>query len=282
MMRLKHILGPSIPDNEARIIRALLSPKYHLFIWAAGLLVALMNPLAPLAAAPFVMQVGFWLIAAALFVPFYVLYQLLILRLYQRMNKLDVPDLAVCTLAVLTISVIVLPPLPLLGIPLTVQDVVFAVSITLFLVQVGTYVFIRFAYIVIFPEIYEVETVDGLNLPRAGSEMFLRGTTLPIWRVEVIRADGQYIEVSAGTEVQRFRGRFSNVVAELPIDLGFQIHRSIWISRDLALKTRRSGRRLSVPLQSGPRLPVARDRQAEFVNWLSQQGPEYAAHALTL
>jgi hypothetical protein len=277
MMRLKHILGPSIPKTEARVLRALRAPKFHLFVMTIGALTGLVNPTIGLAEAPIFIQIGFWIAASALFVPVYCAYEILGLRLMLRLGRQNVPELAVSVLSALTVAGTLMPLLPLFGVRLSIVEMVVGTLTSLIFLQIASYLFIRYVDVVLFPELYGAPTDQGLSLPPPGSNLFLQGTTLPLWKVEIIRADAQYTEVSTDTETQRVRTRFSNLIAELPTDLGFQIHRSIWISRELALQTRKEARKLYVTTPNGSLMPVARDREREFMNWLAVQGAPYAA-----
>ena len=84
----------------------------------------------------------------------------------------------------------------------------------------------------------------------------------------MISASDEGIEVVGMGQAWSVARPFGVVVSELPVDLGFQIHRSIWISRELAQRHESDGRRMYVTLSDGRRLPVARSRQREFQNWV--------------
>lgn len=282
MSRIKHILGPSIPKSEAWVLGAMRVPKFQLFTLTTGALMGLLTPMVGLTQAPFLIQTGYWLLAAVLFLPIYGAFEVFFLSLFRRLGWTHVPEILLSVPTALIVAAITLPLLPLVGVYLTSEEKLYGVATSIVLLQGVSYIYIRFVHVLIFPELYEATTVDDMSPPPEGAQLFLRGTTLPMWKVEVIRADGPYTEVVAGCDVQRIRARFSTVIADLPTDLGFQIHRGIWISRNLVLGSRKDGRRISVRLPSGSMLPVARDREAEFTNWMSRQGPVYAAHVLKM
>lgn len=266
MMRLRHILGPSLLTNESRILRTFRSPPFHAYIYLNGALLTLLNPSPTIAAAPLATVLAIWAIGALLFIPIYSGWELVYLRLWVRPGRIDVPEIAVMSLTLLTLAPIFFGFSSVMGVYVTnLTEVAVIFVFTLIMLQCTSYIYIRFVDRVLFPDVYA--TPQSQDEPDA-RPMFVQGTTLPLHHVETIMARGRYTEVATRSETQIARIRFGDLIAELPLDCGFQIHRSIWVSRALANNTVRDGRRTYIDIPPGRRLPVAREREREFENWL--------------
>ncbi|OYU19143.1 MAG: hypothetical protein CFE34_06975 [Rhodobacteraceae bacterium PARR1] len=272
MMRLKHILGPSIYKNEARILRALRSPRFHGFIFLNGALMMLLNPSPTIAAAPLHLVVAIWGFGSALFVPVYCMWEFVFLRLWLRPGRTDVPEILIMCLTLAVLVPLVIGFAAMIGVWITdPYEIAGVIVFTLLMLQGSSYITLRFVDRLLFPELY-LSTPDGKD-PKTAIErpIFIQGTTIPLVQVEMIVARDHQTEVIARAETQISRLRFGDLVAELPVESGFQIHRSIWVSRDLAVRVVRDGRRAFVEVSPGRRLPVARERLREFEHWLRVQ-----------
>lgn len=272
MMRLKHILGPSIYKNEARILRALRSPRFHGFIFLNGALMMVLNPSPTIAAAPPHLVVAIWGFGSVLFVPIYCMWEFVFLRLWLRPGRTDVPEILVMCLTLAVLAPLVTGFAALIGVRVTDPYEIAGVTLfTLLMLQGSSYIALRFVDRLLFPELY-LSTPDG-KAPQTPTErpIFIQGTTIPLAQVEMIVARDHQTEVVARAETQTSRLRFGDLIAELPVDAGFQIHRSIWVSQALAVRVVRDGRRAFVEVGPGRRLPVARERLREFEHWLRIQ-----------
>lgn len=266
MMRSKHILGPSLITNESRLLRCLRSPRFYAFVYLNGALLTLLNPSPTIAAAPWHTIFAIWAMGSTLFIPIYLGWQLVLLRLWIRPGHIEVPEIIVMGLTLLILTPIFLGFAAVLDVKVTnPTEVVVIFVFALIMLQGTSYVYIRFADRLLFPDVYA--STPSQTQPDA-RPMFVQGTTLPLHHVETITARGRYSEVATRNETQIARIRFGDLVADLPVDCGFQIHRSIWVSRALANNTVRDGRRTYIDIPPGRRLPVAREREREFENWL--------------
>lgn len=273
MILLKHPLGPGVPMSEARVYRFANQPLFFVYELAFALVAALWHPHEFLRAAPLHSQAIFWVVSLPVFVITYTLIHLGLLRLCQKFSIMTLWEPLIMVLAIGTMMLPTLAFFSILGIKTGGWQVMvgfFAFCFALF--EIAAFGYLAFADKVLFPEVYaapeEEAEPDGLH------EVFLRGTTLPVAQVEMIRSVDEGVEVYGMGQTQLAKRRFGVVVAELPVALGFQIHRSIWISRKLALNRQKDGRSVVVTLSNGKRLPVARSRQGEFENWvhLLEQG----------
>lgn len=86
-----------------------------------------------------------------------------------------------------------------------------------------------------------------------------------IWH---LKAEEHYVSLNLrdGTS-QLLRGRLADAIAQLPDDLGLQVHRSHWVAKAALaeLDRKRDGWRLR--LLNGADIPVARNRQTEVRAW---------------
>lgn len=267
MMRLKQVFGPSIPISEARVWRHATSPQFVVYMAVFATVAAIWHPHAGLKAAPFLAQLVFWVTGLVLFIFAYGAVHLTMIRISLRFGIMTIWETAVMFL---TTALMVLPILiifPLLGIETGgFTDLAGLVLFCFALFEIGAFGYLAFGDQVLYPEIYASPDTADRNDPKG--EIFLRGTPLPVAKVEMIRSTDDGFEAFGMGQTYAAKRRFGLVLSELPVDLGFQIHRSIWVSRPLAEKHHRDGRTLYVSLSDGKRLPVARSRQSEFENWL--------------
>lgn len=271
MMRLKHILGPSIPISEARVYRLANTRAFYVYAFVFVVILAMWHPLETLHAAPLHIQIIFWLFGYMTWLFAYTFIHLGILRFSLRMGIATVSETLVMYLSLAFPLSIQLMFLGWLGVDVSDwQEKIEFLMFIFVLAEIGAFGYLSFGDEALFPEIYE--TPDERPDPAHPREIFLRGTSLLVAKVDMISASEEGIEVLGMGQTWAVARPFGIAVSELPVDLGFQIHRSIWISRDLAQRHRSDGRRLYVILSDGRRLPVARSRQREFQNWVRMIG----------
>ncbi|MBF9060366.1 hypothetical protein HKCCSP123_14375 [Rhodobacterales bacterium HKCCSP123] len=270
MIRSKHILGPSIPTSEVRVAHVTRSPRFLAFMSLFGLIAALRHPAESLSSTPVTTQVIFWTVAFALFSAAYSVWTIVIFRISMRLGRRTMSETLVMFCVTLQSCALLVPVGALLGVPLDPAEMVRFLVFCFLLFEIGAYIYIAWADRVLFPEVYKDPGPTPLRPP--GHEIFFRGTDLPIAELETISARDNGIEVTGLGRTLFVNRVFGGAVAELPIDLGFTIHRSVWVSLKVVGGVRREGRHLLVILPDGRRLPVARSRQKEFENWLDQMG----------
>lgn len=268
MMRLRYPLGVSMPMSEARVWHQSWTPQLRLYFLLFCIIAALFHPSQQLASASFLVQFTFWMIGYLIFVFCYPFILLACLRVAQIRGWSSVYISVPLELTNLLLSMTMYGFAIAAGIPTgDLWDILGFVAFNIVLFELAAYCYIAYADPVIFPEVYELPYQRTPEQPTR--EVILRGSKIPIALVEVIFAQDNGVLVS-GLGQETFISRpFGVVVSELPVDLGFQIHRSLWVSRNLALNFAVEGRRHFIQLPDGRRFPIARSRQAEYHNWLA-------------
>lgn len=278
MMRLRYTPGVSMPLSEGRILHSSWSPQLRLYFLLFCAIAALFNPSEQLTSVSLAMQAVFWGIGYLIFIFCYPFILLGYLRVAQIRGWTGVYVSVPLELSNVLNLVWLFGFCKMAGIPIWDSwDLVVFVAFTVALFELAAFCYVAYVDQVIFPEVYEVST-EGV--PEKGPrEIILRGSSIPVHLVEVISAQDNGVLVSGAGEEAFIARPFGLVVSELPVDLGFQIHRSLWVSRNLALNFVVEGRRHLIQLPDGRRFPIARSRQAEYRNWLAlnQRGRSVAA-----
>lgn len=270
MMRLRHAFGVSMPMSEARVWHQSWTPQLRLYFLLFGVIAALFHPCDQLASAQVAVQLAFWVIGYAIFVFLYPFVLLGCLRVAQIRGwsgvYISLPLQITMTIMALTMFGFA----KVVDIPTDdVWDLVEFVAFNTALFELAAYCYVAYVDPVIFPEVYEAAPSVDPDRKQPMREVILRGSTIPVALVEVISAQDNGVLVTSKGQVEFIARPFGLVVSELPVDLGFQIHRSLWVSRNLALNFVVEGRRHLIQLPDGRRFPIARSRQAEYRNWLS-------------
>ena len=270
MIRSRHILGPSIPTSEVRVAHVTRSPRFIAFMSLFGMIAALRHPAESLSSSPITTQVIFWTFAFPLFSAFYSLWTVLIFRISMRLGRRAMSETLVMFIVTAKSCTLLVPVAVFLGIPIELGESLRFLVFCFLLFEVGAYIYMAWADRVLFPEVYRDPAPTPLR--PSGHEVFFRGTDLPVAELETISARDNGIEVTGMGRTLFVDRAFGVAVAELPVDLGFTIHRSVWVSLKVAGNIQREGRNMLVTLPDNRRLPVARSRQKEFENWLDQMG----------
>lgn len=268
MMRLRYPFGPGIPMSEARIWYQSWTPQLRLYFLLFAAISALFHPSEQLASASITVQLLFWGIGYLIFIFSYPFILLSCLRIAQIRGWSGVYISIPLELTNLLMAAIMYGFAGLVGIPTEdIWDIAGFVAFIIALFELAAFCYVTYADQVIFPEVYEIAPAGSpVQQPR---EFILRGSTIPVALVEVISAQDNGVLVTGPMQEVFIARPFSLVVSELPVDLGFQIHRSLWVSRNLALNFVSEGRRHFILLPDGRRFPIARSRQAEYRNWLT-------------
>lgn len=268
MMRLRYPFGPSMPMSEARVWHQSWTPQLRLYFLLFCIIVALFNPSWQLATASVVLQLVFFLTGYLIFVFCYPFILLGCLRVAQMRGWSSVYISVPLELTNMLMAVVMFSFCKVTDIPTDdLQDIAWFVAFNTVLFELAAFCYIAYVDQVIFPEVYAM--AEPTNAARPPREIFLRGSTIPVHLVEVISAQDNGV-LAMGQGKEQFIPRpFGLVVSELPVDLGFQIHRSLWVSRGLALNFISEKRRHFIQLPDGRRFPIARSRQAEYRNWLN-------------
>lgn len=268
MIRYKFLFGPSIPINETRVWHQSWTTKQRVFFLLFTLIGAMFHPSDQLASAPLHLQLVFWGIGYVIFLFVYPCILLTSMRLTLQLNRSTLYVHLPLELTTLCLALTMYVYARWVGIPTQdLWDLAQFMAFIVALFELGAFFYIAYADRTIFPEVYEAAGPAPANRPPR--EVFLRGSSIPVHLVEVISAQDNGVQATGQGQSAFIDRPFGLVVSELPVDLGFQIHRSLWISRDLALNFVSEGRKHFIQLPDGRRFPVARARQREYRNWLS-------------
>ena len=270
MIVSRHILGPAIPTSEVRVAHVTQSPRFVAFMSLFGMIAALQHPVASLSTAPIGDQVIFWAIGFTLFTVAYSFWTVAVFRLSMRLGRRSMSEILVMLIVTVKCCALLVPVALLLDIRIERGEYLRFVIFCLILFEIGAYIYMAWADRVLFPEVYR--DPNPAPVRPQGREILFRGTDMPIAELETISARDDGIEVTGMGRSLSVDRRFGLAVAELPVDLGFKIHRSVWVSLKVARQVRREGRQLLVVLPDNRRLPVARSRRKEFETWLDQMG----------
>lgn len=268
MMRLRHIFGASMPISEGRVWHQSWTPQLRLYFLLFAAIAALCHPSDQLGSVSIVLQAAFWVLGYLIFIFCYPFFVLGSLRVAQIRGWSSVYDSIPLHLTLTLIAAVLYGLAKVVGIPTSdTWDLVGFVAFNVALFELAAFCYIAYVDQFIFPEVYADPTEEVRDQrPR---EFILRGSTIPVHLVEVISAQDNGVLVTAQGQEAFIARPFGLVVSELPVDLGFQIHRSLWVSRNLALNFVIEERRHLIQLPDGRRFPIARSRQAEYRNWLT-------------
>ncbi len=98
------------------------------------------------------------------------------------------------------------------------------------------------------------------------------GKSIHEQQIMIIEAQGHYVRVQTNDASTMTRARFTNVIAQMPPQLGIQIHRSIWIAVRIVSNVRKTHGTITIVLDDGEELKVARPRQADVAAKLRAHG----------
>ncbi len=268
MIRYKFIFGPSIPMNDARIWHQSWTPQVRLYFLIFAIIAAVFHPSDQLSSAPLALQVAFWTVGYLIYIFAYPIIQLACVRFVLMLGRSTLFMNVPLELTNLLLAAVMYGFARLVGIPTQDGwDLAQFVAFNVMLFELGGFCYLAYADRTIFPEVY---AVAGPTPPdRPPREIFLRGSTIPVHLVEVISAQENGVRATGQGQSAFIPRPFGLVVSELPVDLGFQIHRSLWVSRNLALNFVSEGRKHFIQLPDGRRFPIARSRRREYRNWLA-------------
>nr|WP_319384071.1 LytTR family DNA-binding domain-containing protein [uncultured Roseibium sp.] len=98
----------------------------------------------------------------------------------------------------------------------------------------------------------------------------------PPLAMPVLRAEAQehYVRLTTATETRMVLYRFNDIVAELPDEVGMQVHRSHWVAFEAMTRLVKDDGRLWLELTDGERLPVSRKYAEEVRAKVDAMAPE--------
>lgn len=86
-----------------------------------------------------------------------------------------------------------------------------------------------------------------------------------------VEAQEHYVRLVSQSDSQMLLYRFNDIVAELPVELGMQVHRSHWVAYAAVNALFREGGRLFLSLRDGTKVPVSRKFASAVRTWLSEE-----------
>ena len=99
-----------------------------------------------------------------------------------------------------------------------------------------------------------LSTNDGSN-----SGMFLSAITPPLnGDILWVEAQEHYVRITTQNETRMVLARFSDIIRELSIQDGLQVHRSHWVAKSAIAQEKKKGQSLSLILITGDIVPVSR------------------------
>ncbi|WP_294174591.1 LytTR family DNA-binding domain-containing protein [uncultured Sphingomonas sp.] len=109
-----------------------------------------------------------------------------------------------------------------------------------------------------------MEKAPGASSPRIMNRLppELRGPVL------ALQMEDHYVRVQTEAGSTLLLMRMRDAVAETEPMEGSQVHRSWWVSRAAVEKVERDGRRASLVLRNGLRVPISRERRQRLPTWV--------------
>ncbi len=97
----------------------------------------------------------------------------------------------------------------------------------------------------------------------------LARTPWPLSRLIALEGEDHYVRVHTDYGSHLVLIRMADAVNEAASVDGYSVHRSWWVARDAVQEAKASGRTLTLALEGGLVVPVARSRVAEVKRWLA-------------
>lgn len=94
------------------------------------------------------------------------------------------------------------------------------------------------------------------------------GRNFPLQGLVHLQADGNYVHLWSLNGHHLLPGPLSDLVLQLPQDMGRQVHRSHWVAASALRDWRAEGREITLRLTNGQTVPVAVTRRREIRDWL--------------
>lgn len=116
--------------------------------------------------------------------------------------------------------------------------------------------------------------VPSSNSPPAASqaaEVFVGGKMLPRHQLRVIRAAGNYLDITLRSDKLFVQATMRSVLQQMDSADGLLLHRSLWMAASEVESFQRQGMDILVHTRDGEAVKTARSRQSEVLAWLKQQ-----------
>lgn len=98
-----------------------------------------------------------------------------------------------------------------------------------------------------------------LKAPPSNGTVVIGGTRIVLQAILHICAQGNYVHIHTAEASHFVAGTMKEVVAQIPANVGLQVHRSHWVAYAAMQSIIRDGRKLKVSLADGAQVPVSRN-----------------------
>lgn len=257
----------TMPMSEARIWRHNLAPQTRIYVLLFAIIGAVFHPSEQISSASLGAQAVFWIVGYSGFILFYFILSIASIRVSQWMEWEGVFMHVPLQGAIYATGFVLYMVAPYIGIATADHwDLFYFTLFNVLIYELAAYLYVAYGDRAMYPEVYSDRPADAVISGRT-YEVFLRGSTMPVHEVDMITAFEEGANATSGIETCYIARPFGEVIAELPLSMGFQIHRSVWVSRRLAVNFQTEGRSTFVTLPDGRRYPVARARQKIYKRW---------------
>lgn len=272
-MLLRIASGKLVPFTHLELLHMLKQPWFHVFIIVATFGTAVVYPFERPAGQTVMTVAVFWVITAYLFALVFILSVAFTTTILERLGWRWVFEPPITLVAVI-INTFIGSQISFwmaIYVPMTVQERIVNIAINFlaveFCVLLYIYVLREYVFSPFIPSRSEDSTVT-LN-PR----VFIGdGKTINSAEISIVEAQGHYVRVLTKDVSTMTRARFTSVVNQLPPQSGIQIHRSIWIAMHNIRSVRKQRGAMTIILNDGDELNVARPRQNEVAANLREHG----------
>jgi hypothetical protein len=103
------------------------------------------------------------------------------------------------------------------------------------------------------------------------AEVFVGGKMLPRHQLRVIRAAGNYLDITLRSDKLFVQATMRSVLQQMDSADGLLLHRSLWMAASEVESFQRQGMDILVHTRDGEAVKTARSRQSEVLAWLKQQ-----------
>lgn len=101
-----------------------------------------------------------------------------------------------------------------------------------------------------------VASPDGRET-RPVPEFLQRASILHVEDVLALQAEEHYVRIHTRNGAELVHYRFSDAAAEMPVELGLQVHRSWWVAESAVRSAKRGSRRWQLDLVSDLNVPIS-------------------------
>ncbi len=121
-------------------------------------------------------------------------------------------------------------------------------------------------------EVGAAEDDDAEEAEAPARLIHVAGVAIAPGTIRWIRAEEHFVRIRHDSNTEFLRARLQDVVAQLPPDLGYRLHRSYWVARDAITRIASESGVLEVTTNDGETFTVAQTRRRDFLDWAQTAG----------